>query len=44
MDVRLLWCEADGIVVVAANDHQIGEDFSVEAEEGSWALVVFNRS
>ena len=34
MDVPVLWCEADGSVFVAVNDHPTGEAFSVEVEEG----------
>ena len=29
MKVRLLWCEANGRVFVAVNDHGTGEAFSV---------------
>lgn len=43
MDVRLLWCEADGSVLVAVNDHRSGEAFSVEVEEGERPLEVFNH-
>jgi hypothetical protein len=34
VDVPLLWCEADGSVLVAVNDHPTGDAFSVEVQEG----------
>jgi len=43
MDVRLLWCEADGSVLVTVNDDRTGEAFSVEVEEGERPLEVFNH-
>jgi len=43
VDVRLLWCAADGSVLVAVGDHQTGQAFSVEVPEGDRALEVFNH-
>ena len=43
MDIRLLWCEADASVLVAVNDHQTGEAFSVEVQDGERALQVCNH-
>jgi len=43
VDVRLLWCEADGSVLVAVKDHQTGEAFSVEVQEADRALEVFKH-
>jgi len=40
VDVRLLWRAADGGVLVAGNDHQTGEAFSVEVQEGERPLEV----
>ena len=40
VDVRLPWCEADGGVLVAVNDHETGEAFSVEVQEGERPLEV----
>jgi hypothetical protein len=41
--VRLLWCEGDGRVFVAVNDHRTGDDFSVEVPEDQRALQVFDH-
>jgi hypothetical protein len=41
--VRLLWCEGDGRVFVAVNDHRTGDAFSVEVPEGERALHVFEH-
>jgi len=41
--VRLLWCESDGRVFVAVNDHKTGEAFSVEVPEGERPLQVFHH-
>lgn len=43
MHVRLLWCEGNGSVFVAVNDHQTGQAFSIEVPEGQRALQVFNH-
>ena len=41
--VRLLWCEGDGCVFVAVNDHRTGDAFSVEVPENQRALQVFDH-
>jgi hypothetical protein len=41
--VRLLWCESDGRVFVAVNDHNTGEAFSVQVRDGERALQVFHH-
>jgi hypothetical protein len=41
--VRLLWCEGDGRVFVAVNDHRTGDAFSVEVPENERALQVFHH-
>ncbi|MGZ4179831.1 MAG: hypothetical protein ACXVUL_03980 [Solirubrobacteraceae bacterium] len=43
LHVRLLWCEADGRVFVAVNDHKTGDAFSAEVAERSKALHAFNH-
>jgi hypothetical protein len=43
IDVRLLWCERDGRVLVAVNDAKTGEAFTVEVREGENAMNVFNH-
>jgi hypothetical protein len=43
LHVRLLWCEGDGRVFVAVNDHRTGDAFSVEVPEGERALQVFDH-
>ena len=43
IDVRLLWCERDGRVLVAVNDAKTGEAFTVEVREGESAMNVFNH-
>jgi hypothetical protein len=43
IQVRLLWCEANGRVFVAVNDHKTGEAFSVDVPEGQRALQVFDH-
>ena len=43
LHVRLLWCEGDGRVFVAVNDHRTGDAFSVEVPEGERALQVFEH-
>ena len=43
MLVRLMWCEGDGRVIVAVDDNQTGETFSIEVQEGQRALQVFNH-
>ena len=41
IDVRLLWCEQDGRVLVAVRDAKTGDAFAVEVQEGERALDVF---
>ena len=41
IDVRLLWCEQDGRVLVAVRDAKTGDAFAVEVREGERALDVF---
>lgn len=41
--VRLLWCEANGCVFVAVNDHKTGEAFSIDVPDGERALEVFHH-
>jgi hypothetical protein len=41
--VRMLWCEGDGRVFVAVNDHKTGQAFSVEVPERERALEVFHH-
>jgi len=41
--VRLLWCEANGRVFVAVNDHKTGDAFSVDVPTGERALQVFHH-
>jgi hypothetical protein len=43
IDVRLLWCERDGRVLVAVNDAKTGEAFTIEVREGENAMQVFNH-
>lgn len=43
LQVRLLWCQGDGRVFVAVNDHRTGEAFSVDVPEGERALHVFHH-
>jgi hypothetical protein len=43
IDVRLLWCERDGRVLVAVNDAKTGESFTVEVREGESAKNVFDH-
>jgi hypothetical protein len=43
IDVRLLWCERDGRVLVAVNDAKTGEAFTIEVREGESAMNVFNH-
>jgi hypothetical protein len=43
IDVRLLWCERDGRVLVAVSDAKTGEAFTVEVREGESAMQVFNH-
>ena len=43
IDVRLLWCERDGRVLVAVSDTKTGEAFSIEVREGERALDVFHH-
>ena len=43
IQVRLLWCEANGRVFVAVNDDRTGDAFSIEVPDGERALHVFNH-
>ena len=43
IDVRLLWCEHDGRVIVAVRDAKTGDAFAVEVQEGERALDVFRH-
>jgi hypothetical protein len=43
IEVRLLWSEHDGRVLVAVNDSKTGDAFSVEVREGERALDVFHH-
>ena len=43
IDVRLLWCEQDGRVLVAVRDAKTGDAFAVEVREGESALDVFRH-
>jgi hypothetical protein len=43
IDVRLLWCERDGRVLVAVSDAKTREAFTVEVREGENAMKVFNH-
>jgi hypothetical protein len=43
IDVRLLWCERDGRVLVAVNDAKTGQAFTVEVREGESAKNVFEH-
>jgi len=40
VDARLPWCEVDRGVLVAVNDHETAEAFSVEVQEGERPLEV----
>jgi hypothetical protein len=41
--VRLMWCESDGRLFVAVNDHKTGDAFSVEVPDIERALSVFHH-
>ncbi len=43
IDVRLLWCQHDGRVLVAVKDAKTGEAFSLEVQEGESPLEVFRH-
>jgi uncharacterized protein YkuJ len=43
IDVRLLWSEHDGRVVVQVNDAKNDEAFTVEVRKGENALKVFHH-
>jgi hypothetical protein len=43
IDVRLLWCQQDGRVLVAVRDAKTGDAFSVEVQEGENAIDVFRH-
>lgn len=41
--VRLVWCQDDGRVFVAVNDHKTGRAFSLDVPHGESALSVFHH-
>jgi hypothetical protein len=41
IEVRLLWCQNDGHVMVAVTDTKTGEAFELPVREGEPALEVF---
>jgi hypothetical protein len=43
IDVRLMWNEHDGRVLVQVNDSKTDESFTVEVREGENALNVFHH-
>jgi hypothetical protein len=43
IEVRLLWSEHDGRVLVAVNDSKTGDSFSLEVHEGERAMDVFHH-
>jgi len=43
IDVRLMWNEHDGRVIVQVNDAKTDESFTVEVREGENALNVFHQ-
>jgi hypothetical protein len=43
IEVRLLWSEHDGRVLVAVADAKTGDAFSVEVREGERAMDVFHH-
>jgi hypothetical protein len=43
IDVRLLWRQHDGRVLVAVSDAKTGEAFTIEVREGENAMKVFNH-
>jgi hypothetical protein len=43
IEVRLLWSEHDGRVLVAVNDSKTGDSFSLEVHEGEKAMDVFHH-
>ncbi len=43
IDVRLLWSENDGRVVVNVNDRRSGQSFGIEVLEGERAMDVFEH-
>ena len=43
IDVRLLWREHDGRVLVAVRDAKTGDAFALEVREGERALDVFRH-
>jgi hypothetical protein len=43
IEVRLLWNEHDGRVLVAVNDAKTGDAFAVEVREGDQAMDVFHH-
>jgi hypothetical protein len=43
IEVRLLWSEHDGRVLVAVNDSKTGDSFSLEVHEDERAMDVFQH-
>lgn len=43
IEVRLLWNEHDGRVLVAVSDSKTGDAFSIEVREGERAMDVFHH-
>lgn len=43
IDVRLLWSESDGRVVVNVDDKRSGQSFGIEVLEGERAMDVFDH-
>jgi hypothetical protein len=43
IDVRLLWREHDGRVLVSVSDTKTGEEFTIEVREGERPLDVFHH-
>ena len=43
IEVRLLWNEHDGRVLVAVDDAKTGEAFSIEVRDGERAMDVFHH-
>jgi hypothetical protein len=43
IEVRLLWSEHDGRVLVAVSDSKTGDAFSIEVREGDRAMDVFHH-
>ena len=43
IEVRLLWSEHDGRVLVAVSDSKTGDSFSIEVRDGERAMDVFHH-